>query len=454
MINGYCDHPGLSALLEFESVRLGVPLKVRHADLQWDAAGTRDVLEVLVHDGGRPVDFGVHLDGDVHRFQAPLWLPPDDTPIFGPLDELGHVQPLVSLLGYRVAIHVPPRLLDDLTVKLLGPALEAALPLAKEAYEEEVLAKEIERFVEMKARTSQERLASLRLAEDEARRSGFRLEDDLRLQYRKLSETKAQIEALQKYTLTSVQRTAREEIQQLRKMVPTAFKSIRLDGEVLILETHELALEYEGESYYVGAFNIRLDLRHQQVLISSTDGRSVGGFCHPHVGSDQRPCLGNLSSPVADMLARMDVVGLAVSLKQLLESYNHENPFIDLRRWDEDWEDSERFESCFDLASTEECVSCNDDSCPYWDSRHDRCWDAVDDYVDCIRCEACGMAEEARRLCREQHTPDQCFDCDTTACDYAGDEDACHGVHGGSVCPDCNHEHCPRHPGEEDGDDP
>jgi len=447
MLEGHIDHQGVRALLEYESTRLAVSIHVRHIDLDWDATDRRDVIEVLVHSGPRRLDFGLHVDGQVHRLHVPVWLPPDDVPLFGPLDEHGQVQPLVSLLGYHVAIHVPPAALDGLAVKVLGRALEAALPMAKAVFEEEVLDKETDRYVALKATAATERLESSRQELRTSEVAIRRLEDDLRLQYRHLTRAREEVVLLEAHTLPAIKRRARSEITRLRGMVPLALQAVKVEGDRLMVTTHPVDINHDGIGYEMGRYCLTIDIRTRQIRIRALD-REVRGYGHPHVNSGGEPCLGSMASPVADMLARQDYFALVVGLQEYLRSYNPASPYLELEHWNPDFSDSRRWDDCLEDASISDCVECSDSDCLYWDSRHDRCWEAVDELTDCIRCEACNWAEDARRLCREQHSPQECFDCDTTACDYAGDEDVCHGAHAGAACPNCNHEHCSHHPGD------
>ena len=451
-IEGHCTHAGLRSVLEYESTRLAVPIHVRHLDLTWDAADSRDVVEVLVHDGTRPIDFGIFVEGTVHRLHAPVWLPPDGTQVFGPLDEHGEVQPLASLLGYRVAIHVPPAALDSLAVKVLGSALEEALPLAKAVYETEVLDKETACYVALKATTATERLECSKQELGNTERTILRHEDDLRHAYRQLTRVREEIDLLEAQTVPAIKRRARSEIDRLRGMVPQALQAVKVEGDKLVVTTHPVVIDHGGVLYELGRYCLTIDIRGRQIRIRGLD-REVQGHTHPHVHQTGEPCLGSMASPVADMLARQDLFGLVIGLLEYLRSYNPASPYLELEHWDPDYSDSRRWEDCFGDASISDCVACSDSDCSYWDSRHDRCWDALDSYEDCIACGECGWAEEARRLCRDNHTPQECFSCSTETCAHANDADACSEAHEGDDCPDCNHEHCSHHPGESEEED-
>ena len=451
-INGYTDHPGLMALLEYESTHLGLPLRVRHTDLTWDA-NTSDMIEVLIHEGGKQTDFGLYVDGQVHRFCSPLWLPPDDTPVFGPSDEYSHVQPLVSLAGHRVAIHVPPRVLDGLALKVLGPPLEEALPLAKAAYEREVLAKETDRYATLKASTWTTRIDQRRQQVRDAEFSVLRLEEDLRAKYRNLAELREELKLLESQTLPAVRRRARDELDRLRRMAPRGLQAVRLSGDRLLVTTLPIDLEYEGVRYEMGRFEMAIDIHRNVIRIQGLD-RSVRGYPHPHVASGGEPCLGSMASPMAHMLGEGDLFGVVVGLLEYLQSYNPASPYLELQYWDPDFDDSARWDRCYEDAGPRECVTCGEEGCPYQDGASDRCWEFSDSYTSCIECRDCDWASEAQDRCRDDHTAQECVECSTEACAYAGDADACFETHDGDECPDCEHNTCSRHRGEEDGEEP
>ena len=452
MLEGYIDHPGLRALLEYEATRLGGPLRVRRQNLEWDPLAPAERIDVLVHEGTRPVDFWLWLDGEVTRLCTPLWLPDNTVPLYGPIDPDGVVQPLVSVHGYQVALHLDPHALDGLAVRVLGPALEQALVVARDALEDQVLLHQTARYVEVRLREVNQRLETRRNEERETFIALQRAEEDVRSQYRRLAEVRQDIDLLESHTLSAWKRAASRDIEKLRGMVPRVIQRVRMDDQKLAVTTNPVSVEYEGYPYELGRFEIRVDIPGHQLRVHGLD-QEVGGYSHPHISTDGMCCLGNYGSLIADCLAQQDHLGLVVGMLEFLASYNPSSPYQDLRRWDPDWSDEDRYESCYEDAAPSDCVDCSDDACLYHEGRYDRCWEYQDSYTDCIDCGSCGWAEEARRMCRDQHTAWDCYACDTTACDFAGDDDACRDVHGGAHCPDCNHQHCPRHPGEDDGED-
>ena len=453
MLDGYINHPGVRSLLEFESTRLGIPLHVRHQNLEWNPLEPAERIDLLVHEGTRPVDFGLWVDGELKKLSAPLWLPDNSVPLYGPIDPDGAVQPLVSVHGYQVALHINPSALDGLAVRVLGSALEHALTEAKDALEDQVLRHQTDRYVEVRLREVSQRLETRRNEERETFIALQRAEDEVRSQYRKLAAIKEDIDTVESCTTASWKRAAGHDMQKLLAMVPRAIQRVRLDGDKLVVTTNPVTIEYDDYDYELGRFEIRIDIPASQLKVHGLD-QEVNSYAHPHIHVDGTCCLGNYGSLIADCLARQDHLGLVVGTNEFLRAYNPSSPYQDLRRWNPDWRDEERYESCYEDAAPSDCVDCSDDSCPYHDGRYDRCWDYQDSYTDCVDCGNCGWAQEARSLCREQQTPQQCVECRMEMCSYAGDTGACFEIHDGDECPDCEHNTCPHHLGEEDGDEP
>ena len=448
MLDGYINHPGVRSLLEFESTRLGVPLRVRQQNLEWTPLEPSERIDVLVHEGTRPVDFGLWFDGDVTRLSTPLWLPDNTVPLYGPIDPDGVVQPLVSVHGYQVALHIDPSALDSLAVRVLGPALEQALTEARDALEDQVLQHQTDRYVEVRLREVNKRVETRRSEERETFIALHRAEDEVRSLYRKLAAIKEDIDLLESYTMASWKRAARRDMEKLLAMVPRALQRVRLDGERLVVTTNPVTVEYDDYDYELGRFEIRIDIPARQLKVHGLD-QELNSYAHPHIHFDGTCCLGNYGSLVADCLARQDHLGLVVGMLEFLSAYNSSSPYQDLRRWNPDWRDGDRYESCYEESSPSDCaVDCSDDACPYWSERYERCWDSIDgDWESCLSCGGCAYSEDATRHCREEHLgePWECTSC-TASCDHAGDSDICFASHEGAACPRCpNDNGCPRH---------
>jgi hypothetical protein len=138
------------------------------------------------------------------------------------------------------------------------------------------------------------------------------------------------------------------------------------------------------------------------------------------VAVDGAPCWGNLLTSVAECRASGDMFHVIMLADRLLRSYNPGSPYVELNRWDPNWTDEDRHERCFDNAHPFlDCVGCEDDYCPWWDSRHDRCWDSLleslevvtndeEDLLEsCVSCGLCGHHEEAADRLAELRSEDE-----------------------------------------------
>jgi len=451
MLDGYTSSPVLRSLLQFEGARRNIPIRVQHTDLAWGLPAPRDAVEVLIHQGTRPIAFGIHLDGEDHRVCAGLWLPEEEVPMCGPVDADGVVQPVASVHGHQVALHLDPTALDGLAARVLGPTLEQAISHARTHLEEVVLGEQTQRYVGARLKEVEQRLESRRTEEQQAFVALRRAEDEVRNQYLRLERIKWDIDLLESYTRATWRRAATRDIERLRAMVPQAIQQVRVDDTRLLVTTNPISIEFDDYLYELGRFEFRIDIPARQLRVLGLD-TSVQGYCHPHIHTTGECCLGNYGSIVADCLARQDHLGLVVAMVEFLGSYNPASPYIDLRRWDPNWVDEDRYESCYEDASVTDCTDCSDDNCPFWEDRFSRCWEGVDDYRACVQCSLCHYADDALSECRGQSSPPECVLCSVERCLYSGDEESCFNEHEGEACPNCYHENCSRHPGAEEGE--
>ena len=211
-------------------------------------------------------------------------------------------------------------------------------------------------------------------------------------------------------------------------------------------ETGNVTIDYGDYAYVLGPFKVALELADGTVRITGLPGcTKVEGYCHTHVASGGTPCLGNMAPVIAKTLGAGDVVGAIGTVLEFLRSYNHGNGYIDLMRWNPDYENEDsKFESCYDNSAAHDCVVCGDEGCPYRDGAEHRCWENHDQ-ADCIECGDCGYRDTAITNCREEHQPWECTEC-SRACSYAGDVSECHTA---ERCHECPLDDCQHHPGKE-----
>jgi len=106
---------------------------------------------------------------------------------------------------------------------------------------------------------------------------------------------------------------------------------------------------------------------------------------------------------IAKTLGCGDVVGAISAVLEFLRAYNHGNGYVDLMRWNPDYEDEDdRFESCYENSACHDCVVCGDSDCQYRDGAESRCYENHDT-SDCISCGDCSYRDTAIRNCRDEH---------------------------------------------------
>ena len=225
------------------------------------------------------------------------------------------------------------------------------------------------------------------------------------------------------------------------RMAPQACASIDVREDVIVVETHPVWVEHDDHDFDLGTFRVTVRLSDDQVTVHKLVGSSPSGYPHPHVSSTGVPCYGNIGAPLVKLLAEGQYAAAVSVLLQFLQSYNAGDAYLKIEHWDSSWRE-ERWERCYDNASAEDCIDCEDSDCPYYGDRHDRCWsrhqDGIDDLHECIRCRECSYHENAQDRCRELSATRDCIDCNISNCSYANDEDdmrSCRDDDG--ECEDC-----------------
>jgi len=254
-------------------------------------------------------------------------------------------------------------------------------------------------------------------------------------------------------TKAHLKRKAGEEHAELVRMLKAgSIRSLTMSGTTVDVETCPLEVEYDGHAFLLGPFHVALNLVDGTIrIVPVGNAPKADGYCHPHVASNGSPCLGNMAPVFARLLGAGDVLGAVATSLEFLRSYNHGNGYIDLRRWDPDWEsDDDRFERCYEDASRHECAVCSDDGCPYRDGAERRCFDDTS-FMDCIECADCRFHQDAINECRLRHEeqPWGCTDC-TASCPHAGDLEACYDGHQGERCSACPNTECSKRENDND----
>jgi len=183
-------------------------------------------------------------------------------------------------------------------------------------------------------------------------------------------------------------RKTHSEFANLKHLIPNYYESFRIDGDELIAKTHEVSINYDGNSYDIGVFEVKITLSTGDLDIQNLT-HEVNGYQHPHI-SGGKPCLGNIGNGVIRMLAEMELFGALQMIHSFLHSYNDGSPYQKIEFWDPDHEGNEetRYSDCHEDNHGHECVRCGgeDDRCPYYEFAHEDCL-GNSSLTDCVRCD-------------------------------------------------------------------
>ena len=178
-----------------------------------------------------------------------------------------------------------------------------------------------------------------------------------------------------------------KEFEYLHRLTDSLYKSIRVDGEKLIATTSDVSINYDGSSFDIGEFEVKINLPTGDLDIQNLT-HAIDSYQHPHI-SDGKPCLGNIGSGVIRMLAEFELFGALQIIHKFLHSYNSDSPYLKIEHWDPDYvDDNQRnYESCRDDNSRYACVECGgeDGNCPFYDEAYESCLEnsSLDECTNC-----------------------------------------------------------------------
>jgi hypothetical protein len=200
----------------------------------------------------------------------------------------------------------------------------------------------------------------------------------------------------------------------------------------LSARTSAITIWHDDWEFSLGCYDIKVDC-HGKVTIRSADGTDAQGYPHPHIDSSGKPCLGNIAPDLARAIGRMRIAEALSLLHEFLTSYNPDNPYIKLSRFDPDYsgdEDENPCEDC-DESCTPYCImdcphnegsaySCSD-CCDY---RTDFCYGECERNRDYDYVNPCHNCEEEKDHCflecpwnKEWNLSNPCEECESDECD-------------------------------------
>lgn len=467
----HVDHPGLRALLSFEATRHHVAMEYREQP-HWAGAlpPFAPRVEVVAYCGDHQATVPLPVAGGTFPYEGPhlvlhdvptLRLPRDDesgTPVCGV--DGNRVLVFLSLETlFRLAEQVP-RDTPDPTTPSVNPAHQVfdtimswALPLAIANIHAHDWQAEAAEFTRMKMELLDR---SMRDWRDQIARNEREVEDktwEIRNLVTAAQRLREALEGFQAHTRMQHRRRAAEEHAELvRLQASGAIRNLRCQADGIEFECGPMTIDHDDRDFVLGPYRVSVNLPEASFRVTGMPGcPKIEGYVHPHIGSGGTPCLGNAGPMLAKTLGTGDVVGGVQTILEFLRSYSDGNGYVDLRRWDPDYEDDDdRYQRCFDNSSCHDCVVCNDYDCPWRDGAEGRCWD-YHDARDCIECGDCGYRDTAVENCRAEHDCWECTECEQSGCPHAGDIRGCHDEERCGECPLTGCRHHPSRNKDNDG---
>jgi hypothetical protein len=424
----------LLADIDYEIQRLGLDIYINTQTMPPDDAPIGNAIELWWPRSGDRADIAFRAGDATVVYSGPWHSVRGDYALRATLNDDGYAPLIATVRGRRVLLAFEPSRLastpwrdaDDNELagnplgRVLGDVFAECLPRAADA------ALDTRPWVTTKLAALDCRVQRVRQEMSTNQHRLWELERELHSVLTKISEQRELIELLDGDVAALRRGKAREEAADLGRLVPHAFERIASKGEALKARTSPLHIAWDGYTYAFGRFDVVVHLPSGTVTaVPVDDGFTRQGYPHPHLDTEGNPCWGNMARPVKEALASGHVVEALTTIRTFLSHYNPDNPYLSISRWGEDDvdEEAERFERCYESADPfGDCITCADSDCPYWDDRHERCWEAGSwsSLRDCVGCGRCDHATDAVDDCRSDHEDGGCVSCRVDDCRYQG----------------------------------
>lgn len=236
----------------------------------------------------------------------------------------------------------------------------------------------------------------------------------------------------------------RREYAALERIAQTSLESLSVHREALHVTTLPIVIEWEGTEYDFGRFEFTINARRasEDINFRALEPQTMDGYPHPHIDTNGIPCLGNIGRDLREALKARDFAGVITLLLAFLHSYNEANPYVEITRWNEDYDEDE-YESCHNNRSLFDCATCDDSDCPYRDGAQEACFENTD-ARDCAGCNSCGYGAEAANYCSAANYRDCGSACRDRACVFYGDFEPCIEHASSEQCLACDENMCSR----------
>ena len=144
---------------------------------------------------------------------------------------------------------------------------------------------------------------------------------------RDTTQKEQELEGYRRATNSDAEKRIKGEMQEL--LGYDSLADIEIEGSTVKFYTNVLSIkESEGRIRPLGRFMVQLNMEDSEIRFFNLENRINRSRWrgepspHPHVGTDGRPCLGNLSTVLPELVASYDMLSIWQVVLSFLQSYN------------------------------------------------------------------------------------------------------------------------------------
>jgi hypothetical protein len=252
--------------------------------------------------------------------------------------------PIAKIGRHFIVFHFNP--INAPAEDLVRQMIDKALPRLARNIRQQQLDSFMNSMKQLSGRICEERESAIQSKEWEIERYSKNIQDlageissmRLMLQFFKKSEDSLRYKAVRMFV-------------ELKKLMPGLYSDICFSDNHIIGRTQPIIISYNDYDYRFNPYEVEFNIERGTIAINNS-GNDVDDHIHPHV-SGSNICWGNVGPLIQKMIGQMELHGLFSLVYQFLSSYNREDAYQRIERWNPDWEDEEE-------ESVPYCVYCDD----------------------------------------------------------------------------------------------
>lgn len=163
----------------------------------------------------------------------------------------------------------------------------------------------------------------------------------------------------------------------LQKLVPGLYSCFSFKDSSIIGITYPINIWFEDHQYHFDPYTVEFHIETGHINISG-DENEIDGYPHPHISNDNI-CWGNIATTISRLTGQLELHGLFQLIHEFLSTYNADDPFLRIEKWNPDWVDQDEDQP---YCSYCDCDGHDTDVCEYcWWCEDCNQYHDVDDHV-------------------------------------------------------------------------